>query len=156
MAQTAVKNGTNKPRSSHVQEPVPITRRSGVTTGSRLYIHLRNRNSPLGRRFADIVTLLVSDLGGADYCSEAKKIIARRAAFETLQLELIEERVAKRYNGEAPPKTLALYQRVSNSLRRLLESIGLERKAKDVTPTLREYWAQPYPGSTQEEADAAE
>jgi len=32
-----------------------------------------------------------------------------------------------------------LYQRTSNSLRRLLEAVGLERRARDITPNLRDY-----------------
>jgi hypothetical protein len=41
--------------------------------------------------------------------------------------------------GGAEASDLDLYQRTSGNLRRLLESIGLERRAKDVTPSLSEY-----------------
>jgi hypothetical protein len=41
--------------------------------------------------------------------------------------------------GEAEGQSLERYQRVANTLRRLLESLGLQRRAKDITPTLREY-----------------
>jgi hypothetical protein len=41
--------------------------------------------------------------------------------------------------GEATPDALDLYQRTAGNLRRLLESVGLQRRARDVTPTLREY-----------------
>jgi hypothetical protein len=34
---------------------------------------------------------------------------------------------------------LDLYNRLSGNLRRILESLGLERKARDVTPTLQSY-----------------
>ena len=43
--------------------------------------------------------------------------------------------------GEAQPEQLDLYQRTANSLRRLLESVGLKRVPKDVTPSLAEYLA---------------
>ena len=33
------------------------------------------------------------------------------------------------------PAQLDLYQRTANSLRRLLESVGIKRVAKDITPT---------------------
>jgi hypothetical protein len=36
-------------------------------------------------------------------------------------------------NGEADPNTLDLYQRTSANLRRLLEAVGLKRRARDVT-----------------------
>jgi hypothetical protein len=32
-------------------------------------------------------------------------------------------------------------QRTANSLRRLLESVGIERRARDITPSLGEYLA---------------
>jgi hypothetical protein len=41
--------------------------------------------------------------------------------------------------GEAQPDQLELYQRTANSLRRLLEAVGLERRAKTIVPTLSEY-----------------
>lgn len=153
MAPTATKNGSRQPRFSKTETPAPITRRSGVTTGSRLYISLRNRNTPLGRRFADIISLLVSDQGGTDYVSEARKIITRRAAFCTVQLELLEERVAKRHKGVAPPHLLVLYGRIANALRRHLEALGLERRMRDATPTLQQYLSKKY-GSEEDDATA--
>ena len=38
--------------------------------------------------------------------------------------------------GEASAADIDLYQRTANSLRRLLESVGLQRRARDVTPSL--------------------
>jgi hypothetical protein len=35
-----------------------------------------------------------------------------------------------------------LYQRATNTLRRTLESVGLERRQRDVTPSLAEYLAR--------------
>jgi hypothetical protein len=43
--------------------------------------------------------------------------------------------------GESEGGQLDQYQRVSNTLRRLLESLGLERRQRDVTPTVTEYVA---------------
>jgi hypothetical protein len=34
-----------------------------------------------------------------------------------------------------------MYQRCSNSLRRLLEAVGIQRRARDVTPSVSEYLA---------------
>jgi hypothetical protein len=44
--------------------------------------------------------------------------------------------------GEAQPDQLDLYQRTANSLRRLLEAIGLQRRSRDVTPDPLEYAAR--------------
>jgi hypothetical protein len=49
--------------------------------------------------------------------------------------------------GAADIATLDAYQRAANSLRRLLESVGLERGARDVTPTLEQYLARKAAGA---------
>lgn len=55
-------------------------------------------------------------------------------------MEQVEEDFA--LEGEASPADLETYQRCSNSMRRLLEAVGLERRARDVTPsTLDQYLA---------------
>jgi hypothetical protein len=56
----------------------------------------------------------------------------RRAACLSLECELLESQFAT--DGQSTPQSLDLYQRTSNSLRRLLESLGLERRQRDVTP----------------------
>jgi hypothetical protein len=85
------------------------------------------------RRFREIVDAHVSDLGGADALSAAQTSIVRRVATLTVQIEAIEAGFAEG-DREATMPQLDLYQRMSNTLRRLLESIGLERKQRDVTP----------------------
>jgi hypothetical protein len=82
----------------------------------------------------DLIALHLSDLGGADIASEAERSIVRRASALEVELERMERAFA--LAGEAEPEQLDLYQRTSNSLRRLLESVGLERRARDCGPTL--------------------
>jgi hypothetical protein len=84
--------------------------------------------------------LHLSDLGGEESTSEAERSIVRRAACLTVELERLELKFAK--DGEAITADLDLYQRTSNTLRRLLEAVGLERRMKDVTPNLASYLAQ--------------
>ena len=48
------------------------------------------------------------------------------------------------------------FQRTSNSLRRLCESIGLERRARDVTPDLQTYLAQKVAKTARDEGEEAE
>jgi hypothetical protein len=59
-------------------------------------------------------------------------------------MEKLEERFAQ--NGGATVDELDLYQRLANSMRRLLQAIGLERRAKSVNdaPSLREYIQREY------------
>ena len=87
---------------------------------------------PWARRLADVLWLHLNDIGGAD-ASEAEKSICRRAAVLTVELERLEAKFAVE---EADKADLDLYQRTAGNLRRLLESIGLQRRARNVTPTL--------------------
>jgi hypothetical protein len=89
------------------------------------------------RRLRDLMGLHLSDLGGEDAVSEAERSIVRRAATLTVELERLELKFAK--DGEASASDIDLYQRTSNSLRRLLEAVGLQRRARDVTPSLSKY-----------------
>ena len=90
------------------------------------------RRSVWARRARDIVQAHVSDLGGADNTSEAERSIVRRAAAITTELERLECIFAT--EGEARPDQIDLYYRGANSLRRLLEAVGLERRARDIGP----------------------
>jgi hypothetical protein len=91
---------------------------------------------PWARRLRDVFDLHLSDLGGPDGVSEAERSIVRRAAAITVELERIEARFAV---GKGSDDDLDLYQRTAGNLRRLLESVGLERRPRDLTPTLAEY-----------------
>ena len=55
------------------------------------------------------------------------------------------ERLESKFaSGEASDRDLDLYQRASGNLRRLLESVGLQRRQRDVTPSLDQYIAARY------------
>jgi hypothetical protein len=119
--------------SEDVAEPKP-THRSAVSNGSRLLPEVDGR-SVWARRCRDLIDSHLADLGGEDSVSEAERSIIRRAAVMTTELERLETEFANK--GAADKSDLDLYSRVAGNLRRLLESVGLERRAKDVTP-LRE------------------
>jgi hypothetical protein len=92
-------------------------------------------------RLRDLISLHISDLGGEDAISAAERSICRRVAAITVELELLERRFALKGKGAAAAD-LALYLTAANALRRLLESVGLKRVARDVTPLLQDYLAQ--------------
>jgi hypothetical protein len=92
--------------------------------------------SPWVRRCKDVIAAHLSDLGGADNTSAAERSIIRRAPVLTTELERLEAKFA--LAGEADAGDLEVYQRCANSLRRLLEAVGLQRRPKNV-PTLAEY-----------------
>jgi hypothetical protein len=41
--------------------------------------------------------------------------------------------------GSAEPAALQLYSTTANTLRRLLQTVGLERRARNITPSLSQY-----------------
>lgn len=114
---------------------VKRTRRSRVTNGRSLYVTLQDNNSVVARRLRDLISLHVSDLGGPDAISESEKALVRRASMLILQCELLEQRWAVN-GGEASDKSLNTYQKTTGALRRVLQTLGLGRRARDVTPTL--------------------
>jgi hypothetical protein len=108
--------------------------RSRLTNGHHLPRGVDLR-SPWARRFRD---LLVIHIGDRPECSEAERAIIRRAATLIVSLERMEERFAKR--GDAHLDELETYQRCSNTMKRLLEAVGLQRRAKTVNaPNLSQY-----------------
>jgi len=105
--------------------------RSRITNGRGLLPNVDGRTFWV-RRFRDVNALHLADLGGQDNCSVAEQSIIRRAATLTVELERMETRLAQA--SEVPDSALHTYQQCSNSLRRLLEAVGLQRRARDVTP----------------------
>jgi len=118
--------------------------RSAVTNGSHLFVHIDHRGATM-RRLRDLIALYTSDLGGEDFVSEAVRCLIRRAAMLQLQCELLDQRFAQA-GGEATSAQLIDYQRTSSALRRILESLGLERRAKPVM-SLEQYIAQEEPAA---------
>jgi hypothetical protein len=129
----------------------PRKGRSKVTNGSVLIAGVDQRNRWV-RRARDIIAAHLSDLGGADNTSAAERSIVRRAAVLTTELEVLERRFA--LAGEACSTDLDTYQRCANSLRRLLEAVGLHRRPRDVTPSLSEILREGYARQEREVVDA--
>jgi hypothetical protein len=111
--------------------------RSRATSRKALSIAGGDLRTAWARRFNDVLDGHVADLGGQDAISEAEFSILRRSATITVELERLEAKFA---TGEGSGSDLDLYQRASGNLRRLLESVGLQRRAKPVQ-TLAEYLA---------------
>lgn len=112
------------------------THRSAVTNGTRL-LATGDGRSLFARRLRDVFDAHVADLGGVEATSEAERSIVRRAALLTVQLEQMEAAFAEAKVVKAAD--LDGYQRAANSLRRLLQTVGLKRRPRDTTPDLRTY-----------------
>jgi hypothetical protein len=113
--------------------------RSRVTNGGELLPGVDQRSRWV-RRCKDVLAAHLSDLGGEDNTSAAERSIVRRAAVLTTELEHLEVKFATA--GEASAADLDAYQRCANSLRRLLEAVGLQRRAREILPDPLEYARQ--------------
>lgn len=110
--------------------------RSAVTSGRKLLIG-GDPNSAWSRRYRDLVVRHISDLGGRDMLSEAQLSLVRRAAALACELEQMEARMSQ---GEAVD--IDRFGRAASHLRRLYETLGLERKPRDLEPTLEQIIAE--------------
>jgi hypothetical protein len=107
--------------------------RSSISNGSTILPDIDHRSAWM-RRLRDLIVAHTSDLGGHDFISTSEQILVRRAAMLTLQCELMEHRWATEHEGQASSQQIETYQRCTNTLRRTLESLGLRRHPRDVTP----------------------
>jgi hypothetical protein len=112
----------------------PKTRRSAIANGKLL--PGVDQRSTWVRRCRELIDDHVNDLGGEDNTSAAERSLIRRAAVLTTELERLEAKFA--LAGEASPNDLHLYQRMTNTLRRVFEVVGLQRRPRDVSPSLGE------------------
>jgi len=97
--------------------------RSKVTNGTAMFVGGGDARSPLARRFRDLVYLHAQDAGGAANLSQAQHQLIRRIATLEVQLEVAEGRTV---SGETTAADLSAYATASNSLRRLLLSLGIK------------------------------
>jgi hypothetical protein len=120
------------PRNGRQQRAISLSRkpRSAITSGRQLFVQ-GNPNSAWSRRFQDLVIGHVSDAGGFDVLSEAQLSLIKRCASIECELERLDARLSA---GEEVD--LDSYGRAASHLRRLFETLGVERKQRDVTPTL--------------------
>ena len=125
----------DRPKVAPAKDPL----RSRITNGSALLPGVDGRSAWV-RRCKDVIAEHVADLGGFDSTSAAERSIIRRASTLTVELERLEAKFAT--SGAASDSDLDLYQRTAGNLRRLLEAIGIQRRPRDVTPTLNDIAAE--------------
>src|SRR5262249_58446444 len=118
--------------------------RTPVAAGQKSLPDVDGR-SAFARRKRALVAAFVADLGGPDEASTAERILANKAATLTLQLQGLEARMEE---GDVSHTTLDLYGRGVGHLNRVLKTLGIKRRARDVTPTpgiskaVRDLWAR--------------
>jgi hypothetical protein len=116
---------------------------SKITNGNLFADNAVDGRSPWARRLRDLIQINVNELGGTDVVSAREYSIIRRGSTQEVELELLERKFAMKGDG-ASAEDLDLYSRVSNTMRRHYEAVGLRRRAKDVTPALSEHFAEHY------------
>jgi hypothetical protein len=108
--------------------------RSRVSNGSDVLPGVRDGRSLIARRYRDIMSAIVADQGGAEQISEARLQLVRRFCAAAVLAEQMESRLA---NGEQID--IAEHALLASTLVRIARQIGVNRIAKDVTPTLQDY-----------------
>jgi hypothetical protein len=130
---------TNATRQAVPPGTVSAHNRSRVTNGGRLFADATvDGRSAWSRRLRDLIVLHIADLGGETVVTAAEHSLCRRIAAITTELELLERKFAISGDG-AKAADLTLYLTGANTLRRLLETVGLQRRSRDITPTLKDY-----------------
>ena len=107
--------------------------RSRISNGQEILPGVDQRLA-IARRYRDLVAQIAIDQGGADRCSETRMQLIRRFASGAVLAEALEARLVK---GE--PVDIAEHALLSSTLVRLAQRIGINRVAKDLTPSLSEY-----------------
>jgi hypothetical protein len=92
------------------------------------------------RRVRDLIMQHTADLGGLDDISTAEQALVRRCA--TLITELERRELVFAQSSQIDDTALAVYQAGVNTLRRTLESLGMKRRTRDVTPSLSDILRQ--------------
>lgn len=110
--------------------PVAANAASSLTNGNRLWPKGTDLRTAWGRRLRDVIVMHTQDLGGWQNCSAAELSLARRAAVLTVECEKLEALFA---SAPAAPEQLDLYSRLTNTLRRTHEALGLQRRARMLT-----------------------
>lgn len=100
--------------------------------------------SAWARRVVDVLDSFLNDRGGRDACTEAVRAILRCAAVQVVECERLEASFSE---GDPSPHALDLHTRMSGNLRRLLETVGLERVGKDITEGVSAYLQRNYGGT---------
>lgn len=95
-----------------------------------------DRRTAASRRARELIEAIEADLGGGDHLSQGQRQLVQRAAVLGTFIESCE---AKWLGGTAVD--LADYLAAINSQRRVLATIGLERRAREVTPSVADYVA---------------
>jgi hypothetical protein len=109
--------------------PVPIRKRGRKT--ALITISDLDKRTGAAKRVRELVRAIESDLGGSDHLSATQRQLVQRAAVLSAIAEDFEVRWAMGQEVD-----VGTHITLINSLRRVYETIGMERRTRDVTMTI--------------------
>ena len=125
--------GPVKPTASRVPTAGKAQARSRLSNGRDVLPDVDGR-SVVARRYRDIISAVASDQGGAEHLSETRLQLIRRFSAASVLAEQMEASLARGEQINIQEYSLL----VSTSLR-VAQRIGIERCARNVTPSLGQY-----------------
>lgn len=129
--------------------PAAVARtRSRLSNHRDLLPDLDGRSSQ-ARRFRDVCRQLAADQGGLESLSETRLQLIRRFSALCVHAEALESRLA---NGERID--ISEHSQISSTLVRIASRLGVDRRAKEIVPSLEAYLRENY--SDEDENEAAD
>jgi hypothetical protein len=127
-AQMSLEDMPNKPRTRprRVSLKAHGQARSRVSNGKVILPGLIDGRSEIARRYRDISSAIVTDMGGADHCSESRKQLIRRFSAAAVLAEQMESKLA---NGEEIDA--GVHCQLSSTMVRIAHRIGIARIPRD-------------------------
>jgi hypothetical protein len=119
-------------KSADIRPRKPVAR-SRVTNGSDVLPGIDGRGV-IARRYRDIASAIVADQGGADRLAEARLQLIRRFAAAAVLAEQMEAALA---NGT--PINISEHALLTSSMVRVGLRIGINRRAREIVPSLQHY-----------------
>jgi hypothetical protein len=123
-----------RPKRNGASKPLKSYHKSRVSNGRDILPDVDGR-SLIARRYRDIASALLADSAGAAECSEARKQLIRRFAAAAVLAEQLEAQLARGEKIDISEHAL-----LCSTLVRVARQIGVDRIAKNISPTLSDYF----------------
>jgi len=136
-------NGADGPDMPRLRGSLPLGRakvgrpkdpqKSRLTNAPDLLANADGRTT-VARRYRDIAAAIATDQGGADRLSETRLQLIRRFSAAACLAEQLESRLARGEEIDIQEHSLLV-----STMVRVAQRIGIDRRAKNITPSLSEY-----------------
>lgn len=107
--------------------------KSAVTNGTTILPDIDGRSKE-ARRFKDIASQIVTDQGGLELCAEARLQLIRRFSACCVMAEQMEANLASGKNIN-----IVEHSMLTNAIVKVAARIGIDRRSRNIIPTLRDY-----------------